>query len=151
MFLQTSFSALFIRYTHYDVMLNPEHAAGGFLVGLFIINLLFIFSTFRQMPSKTTASYSLGSFRVLPLEFKRPGREVKHSQLCSAEFKNEWSNTPALHMYTHGVNRENFTLILFAMKKNRYIQFINSVCGLFSDGTSSSGYTVSVMNRLRII
>ena len=54
-----------------------------------------------------------------------------------------------IYIYLHGVDGENFNLIYFAMKKNRWI--CNSVYGLSSDVTSSSGYTVSVMVRLRIV
>jgi len=61
LFLSPSFSALFIRYPHYDEMLHPEHVAGGFLVVSFILNFLVFFSTFRHAPTKTTASYSLGT------------------------------------------------------------------------------------------
>jgi len=60
LFLPPSFSTLFITYPHYDEMLHPEHAAGGFLVVSFILNFL-VFSTFRQTPTKTTVSYWLGN------------------------------------------------------------------------------------------
>jgi len=42
-------------------------------------------------------------------EAKRPGREINHSPLPSAEARDEWSYTSTSSMCLHGVERENFT------------------------------------------
>jgi hypothetical protein len=43
---------------------------------------------------------------------KRPRRKVNHSPSSSAEARNEWSCTSAPPLYLHGVDEDNFTLIL---------------------------------------
>jgi hypothetical protein len=42
-------------------------------------------------------------------EIKRPGREVDHSHLSSAEVKNERNYTSASPIYLHCIDRDNFT------------------------------------------
>jgi hypothetical protein len=49
------------------------------------------------------------SSRFFP-EIKRSGREVNHSPLSSAEFKNEWSYTSTPPVYLYGIDRKSLPL-----------------------------------------
>lgn len=44
------------------------------------------------------------------LGLKRPGCDVDHSSLPSAEVKDKWSYTSASHVCLHGVERDDFTI-----------------------------------------
>jgi hypothetical protein len=48
-----------------------------------------------------------GSFRV-----KEPGSEADHSPPFRTEVKNVWSHTSTPHICCHGVERDNFTLLI---------------------------------------
>ena len=54
-------------------------------------------------------------YRVLPRGgvVKQSGCEVNHSPPSSAVVKNEWSYTCTSPVYLHGMDRENFSFILF--------------------------------------
>ena len=58
------------------------------------------------------APYSIGTW-VLSRPVKRPGCEVDHLPLSTAEVKNEWSYTSTSLVCLHGVYRNKFTFLYF--------------------------------------
>jgi hypothetical protein len=62
--------------------------------------------SFEEITRAHAASYSIGTGGSF-MRVKRPGRDVDHSSLSSAEVKNECSYVLP-RMYLRGVNRDNF-------------------------------------------